>query len=502
MADQVDIQKLMNVLQLAMIGCGSMGGGMALLFAEHGITVSLNDPSEENMDQLLATAKQDGLQDRLRKHSSYDELCNSLGSPKVFVFSLPHGTVGDSVVDGLHTYLAKGDIIIDASNENWQNTQRRQGKLVPQGVYYIGMGVSGGYQAARRGPSMCPGGEETALDMVMPLLRKVAAKDSQGNPCVAKAGTGGSGHYVKMIHNGIEHGMMSALAESWQIMNLGLGMTYEEIANEFDRWKKDGELKGTFLVSIGADICRQKDDQGRHVLSIVEDKVVQDVDGTEGTGIWSQLEAVRLHVPAPSLTTAHFIRLASAFRADRKQVKDAFGGQFPVQEWGEAKGDKESILESLRRAIYATFLASFVEGINIIDQADQENRWNIDYSAVVQIWRNGCIIKADYITDMLADIFKEPKIDLDLLHNKRVAQELKQAFPALKETVTKGVEHNAIIPSLSATLEFLKYSTNTILPTQFYEAQLDYFGKHMFDLKSEAAENPETGKHHFEWKLA
>ncbi|KAL8879216.1 MAG: hypothetical protein Q9198_003131 [Flavoplaca austrocitrina] len=348
------------------------------------------------------------------------------------------------------------------------------------------MGVSGGYQAARRGPSMCPGGEERALDIVMPLLQKVAAKDSQGNPYVAKAGTGGSGHYVKMIHNGIEHGMMSALAESWQIMKLGLGMTYEEVANEYDRWNKDGEL----------------DDQGRHVLSIVEDKVVQDVDGTEGTGIWSQLEAVRLHVPAPSLTTAHFIRLASAFRADRKQVKDAFGGQFPVREWGEAEGDKKSILESLRRAIYATFLASFVEGINIIDQADQENQWNIDYSAVVQIWRNGCIIKADYITDMLADIFKQPKVDLDLLHNKRVARELKQAFPALKEIVMKGVEHDAIIPSLSATLEFLKYSTNTILPTQFYEAQLDYFGKHMFDLKSEGAGKPETGKHHFEWKLA
>ncbi|KAL8735956.1 MAG: hypothetical protein Q9166_000518 [cf. Caloplaca sp. 2 TL-2023] len=485
-----------------MIGCGSMGGGMALLFAEHGITVFLNDPSEETMDQLIAMAKKDGLADRLQKHNTYNELCKSLGSPKVFVFSLPHGTVGDSVVDGLHPYLTKGDIIIDASNENWQNTQRRQGKLVPQGVYYIGMGVSGGYQAARRGPSMCPGGEERALDIVMPLLRQVAAKDSQGNPCVGKVGTGGSGHYVKMIHNGIEHGMMSALAEAWQIMNLGLRMHYDEIADEFARWNDDGELKGTFLVSIGADICRQKDEQGRHVLSIVEDKVVQDVDGTEGTGIWSQLEAVRLHVPAPSLTTAHFIRLASAFRTDRKHVKEAFGGQFPVQEWNEANREKKAVLENLRRAVYAAFLASFVEGINIIDQAGRENRWDIDYAAVVQIWRNGCIIKADYITDMLAEIFSQPDADLDLLHNARVAQELKHAFPALKEIVAKAVEHNAIVPSLSATLEFLKYSTNTILPTQFYEAQLDYFGKHMFDLKSEPAGKPETGKHHFEWKLA
>ena len=183
---------------------------MAMLFAEHGITVLLNDPSEDTVNELLGNAQKDGIRHKMGKHQSYEDLCKSLDSPKVFVFSLPHGTVGDSVVEGLHPYLEKGDLIIDASNENWQNTQRRQGKLVSQGVYYIGMGVSGGYQAARRGPSMCPGGEDRALDMVLPLLRKVAAKDSRGKPCVGRCGTGGSGHYVKMIHNGIEHGKRSS----------------------------------------------------------------------------------------------------------------------------------------------------------------------------------------------------------------------------------------------------------------------------------------------------
>lgn len=258
------------------------------------------------------------------------------------------------------------------------------------------------------------------------------------------------------------------------------------------------------MVSIGADICRQKDERGRHVLSMVEDKVVQDVDGTEGTGIWSQLEAVRLHIPAPSLTTAHFVRLASAFRADRKHIQEAFGGQFPVQQWTEAKSDRKATaaLESLRKAVYAVFLASFIEGLNIIDKADKENHWSVNYSDVVQIWRDGCIIKADYITDILAEHFKMPDVDRDLLHNARVAREFKNVFPALKEIVARGVEYNSVIPSLSATLEFLKYSTSMVLPTQFYEAQLDYFGKHMFDLKSEPLGKPETGKHHFEWKPA
>lgn len=492
-----------EINKLAMIGCGSMGGGMALLFAEHGITVLLNDPSESTVDSLLKTAEKDGISDMLERHLDYEDLCKNLNSPKVFVFSLPHGTVGDSVVEGLHPYLEKGDLIIDASNENWQNTQRRQGKLVTQGVHYVGMGVSGGYQAARRGPSMCPGGEDRALDMVLPLLQKVAARDARGNPCVGRCGMGGSGHYVKMIHNGIEHGMMSTQAEAWQIMNLGLGMTYDEIGDVFAKWNADGELRGTFLIDIGAQINRQRDDKGKHVLSVVEDKVVQDIDGTEGTGVWSSEEAIRLHVPAPTLSDAHYVRVASAFRKDRKKINATFGGHFPLEKWTGSEEEKPAFLEDLRRAVYTAFLAAFVQGINIIDLADQENKWSINFSEVVQIWRNGCIIRADYIADLLGEIFKNGQdTDRDLLHDESIAKELSTNFPALKQVVAMGVQTNAIIPSLSASLEYLKYSVNTVLPTQFYESQLDYFGKHNFDLKSEPAGGPVTGRHHYEWKPA
>ena len=187
-----------------MIGAGSMGGGLALLMAEKGLSVSIQDPSEATVDALLRSAEDQGLTNKLTKHETYEDLCSSLSSPKIIFFSLPHGTTGDTVVSGLHPYLAKGDIIVDCSNEEWENTQRRQGKLIAQGVYYIGCGVSGGYQAARRGPSMCPGGEEKALDLCMPLFEKIAARAEDGSPCVAKIGEGGAGHYVKMIHNGIE----------------------------------------------------------------------------------------------------------------------------------------------------------------------------------------------------------------------------------------------------------------------------------------------------------
>ena len=256
-------------------------------------------------------------------------------------------------------------------------------------------------------------------------------------------------------------------------------------------------------MDIGAQICKQKDDKGKHVLASVEDKVVQDIDGSEGTGIWSQNEAIRLHIPAPTLTTAHYIRIASAFRRDRKQIKATFDGHFPLEKWTGSPQERKMFLEDLRKAVYVAFLASFVQGINIIDQADQENRWMISFPDVIQIWRNGCIIRADYIADMLEEIFKQQgSVDRDLLHHHRVTEEISNNFVSLKKVVTKGIETNSIIPSISATLEFLKFSTNTILPTQFYEAQMDYFGKHMFDLKSEPAGEPVTGKHHFEWKPA
>lgn len=369
---------------------------------------------------------------------------------------------------------------------------------------------------------MCPGADDESLNLVMPLLRKVAAKDSQGKSCVAFVGTGGAGHYCKMVHNGIEHGMMSAISEAYGIMRTGLGMSLDEMGDVFDSWNSKGELQGTFLIWIARDICRTKDEKGQRVLDSVEDKVVQDFTGEEGTGIWSNTEAVEQHVPAPTLTTAHYLRLASGDRHQRAAVQKIFGvgsgdpnkertAVFPPQKL-EGISARAAFLEELRLAVYTACLAAYCQGMIVIDKADKQKHFNVNYSELLQVWRGGCIIQADYISEkLLQPIYKkreetsaqdQPE-DANPLFESDVAADLKRGFPHLRKIVAKAVEGDHIMPALSATLEYLKYQTSTDLPTSFYEAQLDYFGNHMYDAwGDDPAGKPETGKHHYEWKPA
>lgn len=240
---------------------------------------------------------------------------------------------------------------------------------------------------------------------------------------------------------------------------------------------------------------------GKPLLSYVQDKVVQDTDDTEGTGIWTIIEAIRLHVPIPSIAASHFLRLASGDRTQRIRACETISDSEPIRHIDQ---DRKEFLEDLRLAVYGTNLASYVQGLNLIDKADGENKWHIDLAVVTQIWRAGCIIQSDHIGDIMEEVYKEHGKDQNRnpLLIPKFMQELSKAYPALRRVVRKCVETNAVIPSLSATLEYLKYSKSTELPTDFYEAELDYFGKHMFDLKSDPPGEPVTGKHHFEWKPA
>ncbi|KAI1376518.1 6-phosphogluconate dehydrogenase [Hypoxylon crocopeplum] len=501
----------LEVKKVGMLGVGSMGSMMTLLMAEQGYEVFFFDPSEKNMDVLEKQTKDTHLDGKVHRQSSYEELCKSLeheGRPKVFVFSTPHGAPADKCVEALNPHLAKGDVIIDCGNEHWTNTQRRQRDLDPRGVHYVGCGVSGGYQSARAGPSFSPGGSDEALGLVMPFLRSLAARDRRGRPCTEPVGPGGSGHYVKMVHNGIEQGMMSVIAEVWLLLTEGLDLKDDEVAGIFKRWNESGPLHDCFLVAIGVDVERAREKRrgggGEHVVSQVRDKVVQDVDETEGTGTWTAEEAVALHVPAATIVSAHLFRCASADLARRiRNKKSAPDRGFEPQPLSGVGEKGEGFVEALHATTYFCFLAAFAQGLDLIRQKDKREGWGLDYRRILQLWRGGCIIQADSVVDVLDAVYARADHDPDdLLANAEVGRELARNFQAVKKVVLKAVEADLFVPAVSQSLEYYKYETSTQLPTQFMEAQLDYFGQHMFDTKDDPVGEPKTGRHHFEWKPA
>ncbi|KAJ5595014.1 uncharacterized protein N7459_001222 [Penicillium hispanicum] len=505
--------------RIGVVGAGSMGSMMTFAFSELGLDVSVWDVDKTNVEKVLKWAKDNpDVKGKIEGFCKIDDFTKSLegqGDRKLFMFSITHGAPADSVLSMIKRDLKAGDIILDGGNENYRRTERRQRECEQLGVFWIGMGVSGGYQSARRGPSLSPGGDAKAIELVMPLLEKYAAKDPKsGTPCVTRVGPGGSGHFVKMVHNGIEGGMMSALAEAWSYMHFGLGMGYEEIGDVFAKWNESGELRRNFLIQIGADILKRKrtphgDHNGEgtgsdgHVLDDVLDKVVQDDDDTEGTPLWSVMESAARHVSSPTLAAAHYLRIASGNRQERVRASEKL--QMPSPKPIQNVRDRKSIIEQLRRAVYAAFLASFCQGLELIARASADEGWKIDLSHCLQIWRAGCIIQSEYIADLLQPALEREKQMTNMKFVDSVSRELHNNFDALKSIVVEGTVSDQYMPAISATLDYLKYEGGLVLPTKFMEAQMDYFGAHSYNKPGIAGEDPGPvmkGPHHYEWKVA
>ncbi|KAJ5923351.1 6-phosphogluconate dehydrogenase decarboxylating [Penicillium verhagenii] len=504
--------------RIGVIGVGSMGSMMTFAFSEMGLDVSVFDVDKSNVDKVTNWAKSaNDVKGKISGFYNINEFVKSLegGDRKLFMFSVTHGDPADQVLKMIKPDLKKGDIVLDGGNENYRRTERRQKECKEIGVSWIGVGVSGGYQSARRGPSLSPSGDPEALKLVMPLLERYAAKDPKsGTPCVTRIGPGGSGHFVKMVHNGIEGGMLSALAEAWSYMHYGLDMGYEQIGDVFAQWDSTGELRGNFLIHIGADILRTKrtpngDGNGEgigdngFVLDDVLDKVVQDDDGTEGTPLWCLMESAARHVSCPTLAAAHFMRIASGNRQERVQAsrKLQMPSPRPIQ---NMQSSHEVTIEKLRKAVYSSFLSSFCQGLELISRASDDEGWNIDLGNCIQIWRAGCIIQSDYIADLL-----QPPLSKTSMSNMKfidtVSQELHNSFDALKDIVIEGTKSDQYMPAISATLDYLKYEGGLVLPTKFMEAQMDYFGAHCYNKPGIAGEDPGPvmkGPHHYEWKVA
>lgn len=520
MSDTPDAVKRFG--RIGIVGAGNMGSMMAFAFSEIGLDVSIWDVKGENVDSFKDQVQQEkGLKGAIETFHDIGEFTGSLdgrGERKLFMFSITHGRPADSVLSQIKHKLKKGDIIVDGGNENYRNTERRQRECDEIGVSWIGTGVSGGYQSARHGPSMSPGGDPEALNKVLPLLELYAAKDPKtGQPCVANMGPRGAGHYVKMVHNGIEVGMLSAVCEAWAFLSTGLGLSYDQIGDVFAKWNEEGELRTNFLLKIGADICRttkspQGDwkgegasEAGGYVLDDVLDKVVQDDDSTEGTPTWSVSESAKRHVSSPTIASGLYFRIASGNREER--LKAAQKLSMPAPKPVVGVDEREAVIERLRRAVYCAFLASFCQGLELISRASLDEGWNIDLAKCIQIWRAGCIIQSEYIADMFQPLLKESQ-NKQLINMKfldPVAREFQQSYHAIKDVVVAGVRVDHYLPAISSTLEYMKYVGGTNLPTKFMEAEMDYFGAHSYNKPGVPGEDPgrtAKGRHHYEWKPA
>ncbi|KAI9925172.1 hypothetical protein AWENTII_011633 [Aspergillus wentii] len=511
---------LQHFKRIGVVGAGNMGSMMTFAFSELGLDVSVWDVSKKNVDQVIEWA--DNAKDvkgKVQGFYNIDEFTKSLegqGERKVFMFSITHGHPADSVLSMIKHDLKPGDIILDGGNENYRRTERRQRECEEIGVSWIGMGVSGGYQSARHGPSLSPGGDKKAIELVMPFLELYSAKDRKtGLPCVTRVGPGGSGHFVKMVHNGIEGGMLSTTAEAWSILHNGLGLNYDEIGDIFSKWDKDGELRNNFLIQIAADICHiKRTPQGDYkgegasknngwVLDDVLDKVVQDDDNTEGTPLWSLMDTAARHVSAPTLAAAHYLRVASGNREERLRVAKKL--HMPSPKPIEGIKDRAAFIDNLRRAVYCSFMASFCQGLELIARASEDEGWDIDLGKCLQIWRGGCIIQSEAIADLLQPALTANIRLTNMKFVDEVARELHKHFDCLKEIVVEGTLSDQYIPAMSATLEYLKYEGGTMLPTKFMEAQMDYFGAHAYNKPDIPGEDPgqvKKGPHHYEWKPA
>lgn len=504
--------------RIGIVGAGNMGTSMALGFSELGLDVSVWDVNPRNVDEALEMAAANKSErGKIEGFHEIHPFAQSLDAAprKVFVFSITHGFAADSVLEKLDAQLKEGDIILDGGNEHYRNTERRQEQLAKKGVKWIGMGVSGGYQSARQGPSMSPGGDEEAVTTVLPMLKAFAAKDvKSGKPCVDYIGPRGAGHYIKMVHNGIENGMLSTLCEAWGILHHSLGLENDRIGKIFEQWNTEGELRNTFLVQIGSEICQRKKTpkgdgrgegtrDGGYVLDDILDKIVQDDDSTEGTLYWTVAEAALRHISAPTIATGHFMRVASGDRDQRIRVSDQLRMPNPSRMQVE---DEPQFVEMLRKAVFCAFLCSFCQGLELIARASRDESWNIKLATCIRIWRAGCIIQEEYIADLLEPIFASSRDEItNMKLIEEVSSHLRDNYNDLKSMVLRATETDQYVPSLSASLEYMKYCGGKMLPTKFMNAQMDFFGAHSFDRVGVEGEDPgrvKKGAHHYEWRPA
>lgn len=454
------------VSDIGLIGLAVMGENLVLNMESKGFHVSVFNRTVEKVDKFMEGR---GKGKNIYGARSLEDFVSSLKSPRKVFLMVKAGQAVDDFIDKLIPLLDKGDIIIDGGNTHFPDTTRRTAYVESKGLLYVGTGVSGGEEGALNGPSMMPGGSPAAWPYVKPIFQGICAKVADGTPCCDWVGEGGAGHFVKMVHNGIEYGDIQLICECYQIMKDILGMTNEEMHEVFAEWNK-GDLD-SYLIEITRDILAKKDEDGKYVLDYILDTA-----GQKGTGKWTAVAALDAGVPLTLIGEAVFARCLSAQKEERVAASKILQGPSPVK----FTGDRKAFLEDLRKALFAAKVVSYAQGYTLMRAAAKEYGWNLNYGGIALMWRGGCIIRSVFLGKIKEAFDKNPDI-ANILLDPYFCDKLAEAQQGWRNVLGQAIVNGVPAPTLSAALEYYDGYRCGRLPANLLQAQRDYFGAHTYE---------------------
>ena len=460
---------------IAVAGLGVMGANLALNLADKGHLVAAYNRTTSVTDEFMAGEAGDL---GVLPATSIEELVGMLSRPRVVLIMVTAGKPVDAVIDSLLDHLEEGDIIIDGGNSLYSDTDRRQASVESRGFLYLGIGVSGGEEGARHGPSIMPGGSRKAWEHVEPMLKSIAAKAPDGKPCCEWIGTGGAGHFVKMVHNGIEYGDMQVIAEAYDLMRRGMGMSPAEMSKVFARWD-EGRLR-SYLIEITSDILATELD-GQPIVD-----VILDAAGQKGTGKWTVISSLDLGQPTTLVAEAVYARIVSSDPDARKRAAAIYANG-PGTLGAVTSDDVES-------ALYASKIISYAQGFRLMRAASDEYGWDLDLATIASIWRAGCIIRAVFLEDITAAFLRDSSLP-DMIEDDFFSGALEDAGASWREVVAGAAMSGIPAPAYSSALSYFDGMRSERLPANLIQAQRDFFGAHTF----ERADSPRGEFFHHNW---
>jgi len=465
-----------NKYDFGLVGLGVMGRNFILNVADNGFTAFGNDLDQEKVSALIAEG---GDEAKVSASTDANEFVAALSAPRKIMLLVPAGKVVDIVIETLHPLLDEGDIIIDGGNSFFTDTDRREAYLKDKGIHFFGSGVSGGAKGARRGPSIMPGGSREAYQHIKPIFEAVAAK-YKGEPCVTYLGPKSAGNYVKMVHNGIEYGMMQLTSEIYDLLKKAGNLSNQELHKTYKEWNA-GRLQ-SFLVEITSQIFAQADELGEgDLIDAILDKAKQ-----KGTGKWTSQNAMDLGIPVPTIDIAVSMREISALKAERIEADALYDRPNP------AVIDKGDLINMSEKALYFSFIMAYAQGMHQLADASNEYGYELDLAEIAKIWRAGCIIRAALLADITDAYRAEPGLQ-NLLLSKSFVPKVQATVNAVRQLVSFGATYGIPLPGVSNALTYFDAYTSQRLPLNLVQAQRDYFGSHTYERLDR------EGKFHTEW---